>query len=239
MDVDPGRADSEPSPDSETHILCRICRRWYRAITYTHLRYVHGILEPQEYKDEFAVAKITAPEVRERLAEMKTLIRKSDLEYLKRHWGKKPLKVLTRRLGRDASTLRAQARRLGLPLKVESWNAEKVKRLIRRARREGRPLHSGGVRKDNPGLYKAGKYYFGSWEAAVTAAGLNYASVTRRAPFESWSRKRIVTEIRDLLRSGVTVDYRLLERRHSKLYAAARNHFGNWSAALHAAGRSS
>lgn len=113
MDVDHHRADSPPSPDSGTHILCRICRRWYRAITYSHLRYVHGILEPQEYKAEFAVAKITAPEVRGRLAEMKTLIRKSDLDFLKRNWGKKPLKGLTRRSGCDASTLRAQARRLG------------------------------------------------------------------------------------------------------------------------------
>lgn len=234
-----GPGETKLSSILETHVVCRLCHRSYQAVTYTHLRAKHGILDPQAYKDEFSLSKITAAEVRGRIAEQKTTIRKSDLEYLKTHWGRVPLKEIVRQVDHDPATVRAQARRLGLPLLVETWNPEKVKGMIRAARRAGRPLHSGGVRNDNPGLYKAGKYYFGSWEAAVNAAGIKYASIARRTEFESWSKKRIVREIRILQRSGVVLEYSLLERRYSKLYAAARNYFGNWNAALRAARRSS
>ncbi len=220
---------------TETHVQCQICRRWFQAVTYTHLRYKHGILEPQGYKDEFSVAKLTSAEVGSRIAESKVRVDRKDLEKVHAKWGKVRLSQLVRELGHEASTIRKHALSLGLPLLVGTWDQAKLIRSIRDARRRGEPLHSGAIRLSNYKMYKAASYHFGSWEKAIAAAGLSYARIARREPFETWSKPIILEKIRSLKAEGADLSYRALERRHSKLYAAARNHFGNWKAAMKAA----
>jgi hypothetical protein len=222
--------------DSESHILCRLCHRWFRAITYTHLRYRHGIEDPRTYKEEFSVEKITAHEVRQRIAEQKFLVDRHATDFIRKHWGKVPLKEITRYLGVNASTVRAHALRLGLGLLVEKWSEPRVIQLLKDARRAGLPLNSGEARHGLPGLYKAALRLFGSWRAGLARAGIPYEQVSRRGPFERWTRERILEEIREIIHEGKESDYLFLQSRHSKLYAAARNHFGNWAKALEAAG---
>jgi len=225
------------SGDAETHVQCRICHRWYQAITYTHLRYKHGV-EPDAYKEEFALSKITSQEVRRRIAEQKFLVDRHATDYIRKHWGKVPLRDITRYLGINSSTARAHALRLGLGLLVEKWSDAKVLRMLREARKLGRPLSSGEARHGMGRLYKAAIKHFGSWKHALTQAGIAYEEVSRRGPFETWTRERILDEIQMLRRRGKDRDYLFLRTHHSKLYAAARNHFGNWARALGAAGPS-
>lgn len=239
----PWKARSEnpagESSETETHVLCQLCHRWFRAVTYTHLRYRHGLHEPKTYKDEFSLSKITSAEVRARIADQKTIIQKEGLEFVRKSWEKVPFKDIASRLRLHPTTVRAQARKLGLPLLVEKWTADKVTKLIRRVHQARGELHSGAIRESEPSLYKAARSYFGSWKEAVTAAGIPYSAVARREPFESWSKERILQEIRALRVRWGTVSYCLVERQYSKLYAAARNHFGNWQSALRAALRKS
>lgn len=232
----PRRPGPVRGAEGQTHVRCRLCGRQFEAVTYSHLLYVHRIGKPQAYKDRFGLSKITSTRVRRMIAAEKTLVRDSDLRYLREHWGRVSLREMGERTGRDPATLRAQARRLGLPYLVERWDRAKVERMIRGMRRGRRPLTSGRVRTDDPGLYKAARYYFKSWRNAVTAAGIIYSTVALGGPFQSWSKRRIVNEIRTLMAgSGQLPAYRVLELRHSKLYAAARNYFGNWRRAVNAA----
>ena len=190
-----------------------------------------------DYKNAFRLSKITSLEVRRKVAIAKTRTTRADLEYLRKVWGKVPLRRICAKVDLDAATVRAQARKLGLPLLVERWHARKVRAGIRRALSQGRALNSGAARVHSHKLYKAARAHFGSWGAAVEQAGVAYSSVRRIGPFEVWSKEKIRREIVALLAGGRSIPYRTLERRHSKLYAAARNYFGNWKSALRAAER--
>jgi hypothetical protein len=221
---------------AQTHVRCRICHRWYQAITYTHLRYRHGILDPKTYKEQFSLSKITSADVRRRIAERKILVDRHATDYIRKNWGRLSLKEITGYLGINPSTVRTHAMRLGLTLLVEKWTDAKVIRLLREARKLGRPLSSGEVRHQMGSLYKAAIKRFGSWKLALVRAGIAYEKVARRGPFETWTRDRIFSEIRSLALEGKERDYAHLPSYHSKLYAAARNHFDNWTSAVRAAG---
>jgi hypothetical protein len=221
---------------SQTHVRCRICNHWYQAITYTHLRYRHGIEDPNSYKEKYSLSKITSADVRRRISDRKFLVDRHSIEYIRKNWGKLPLKDMTHYLGINTSTVRAHAKRLGLGLLVEKWTNAKVIRLLREARNRGLPLNSGQARHKMRSLYKAAIKRFNSWKLALARAGILYEQVARRGPFETWTHDRIFSEIAVLLREGKVRDYVHLKTYHSKLYAAARNHFGNWANAVRAAG---
>lgn len=230
------RSVRQDERDDSTHVLCRICRRWYRAVTYTHLRYKHGIEDPRSYKKEFSLSTITAGQVRQKIAERKVAVDHFALDYIRKNWGKIPLSKITAYLGIAPTTIRSHARRLGLAPYVESWSRPKIIASLRRARRQGHALHSGSARHKLGPLYKAAVKYFGSWRKALEEAGIPYEKVARRASFEKWSPDRILQELRSLANAGKEKDYAYIELHHSKLYAAARNHFKNWREALRAAG---
>jgi hypothetical protein len=225
---------SEPD-DSDSQVQCLICGQWFHAITFTHLKFRHGINRPREYKEEFGLSNITSPEVRRRIAQQKVLVDRHAVGYIRRHWGKKSLYEMVRYLGINASTIRAHARRMGLGLLVERWDLGKILRGLRKAHRLGTPLNSGHARKHLGQLYKAAIQYCGSWKRALAEAGISYEKVARRSALESWSRERIIAEIRELRLQGKDLDYAFLQARWAKLYAAARNHFGSWRAARQAA----
>lgn len=230
------RAADESRRGPETHVRCRLCLGWYEAITYTHLKARHGILRPAEYKQQFGVLKITSVEVRRKVAESKKRILRSERAYILGQWGQHSLRTISKRLGVNPSTVRTHAYRLGLPPLRQAWDKKKVVRALRRARREGKPLHSGGARRAIPLVYRAARSHFGSWDRAVESAGFSYRSIMKSKPFEQWSRLRIVEEIRRLAVRPERLSYRHLNRHCSKLYAAARNYFGSWRSALSAAG---
>jgi len=233
------RGDEAGTPagelETKTHVRCRLCRRWFEAITYTHLRYKHGIEEPRSYKEEFALSKITALEVRRKIARQKILVDRIDLGYIRKNWGKRSIREITSYLGISASTVRKHALRMGLGRLVEAWDPTKIIQSLRRAFRQGLELHSGGARDTMRPLYKAALKRFGSWRNALVAAGISPEKVARRGPFESWSPDRIIREILLLAKEGKERDYNHLQKNHSKLYAAARCKFGSWRQALRAA----
>lgn len=233
---DPSARGAASRPESGALVRCRICHRRFQAITFTHLRYKHGIEDPELYKRKFAVDLLTSREVRRRISERKILVDRHASNYIRAHWGKVPLKEITRYLGIHPSTVRSHAARLGLGLLIERWTESKVLRLLRESQRLGVPLNSGEARRRLPPLYKATLRIFGTWKAGLTQAGIPYEEISLRGPFEKWNRGRILEEIRSLIREGRERDYRHLRFHHSKLYSAARNHFGNWNAACEAAG---
>jgi len=111
------------------------------------------------------------------------------------------------------------------------WTRKRVVKEIRRASRQRRPLSYKRAVQADPHLVSAGTRLFGSWRAAVEAAGISYDSV--RIP-RFWDSDRIIGWIKDRHRLGAPVNAKAAHRQG--VYAAACRRFESWDAALVAAG---
>jgi hypothetical protein len=160
------------------------------------------------------------------------LVDRTALAYIRKRWGKSPIREIMAYLGITATTIRAHARRMGLRELVTHWNPALIIREIREAKRRGLSLHSASARHALGPLYRAGIRYFGSWRKALSGAGISDLEVSLRGPFKSWSKDRILEDIERLIQEGAPLDYKSLQRDHTKLHSAARNHFGSWNEAL-------
>ena len=105
------------------------------------------------------------------------------------------------------------------------WSQELVIREILAWHESGRPLTA--VHRDSKPLSSAANNWFGSWRAALLAAGL---TTTRR----TWSKQAVIDEIFDRYRNGRSL--RSNESSNINLVAAAQRYFGSWRKAKAAAG---
>jgi Homing endonuclease associated repeat len=111
------------------------------------------------------------------------------------------------------------------------WTREKLLVEIRRLHDAGRRL---GKEEVPTRLYEAARRLFGSWEAAVEAAGLDYeeASGVRR-----WTPEKVVARIRQLAEQGVPLYATYVQEHYPYLLRAATKAFPtSWTKALVAAG---
>ena len=74
---------------------------------------------------------------------------------------------------------------------------------------------------------------FDTWYDAVTAAGIDHEKIAR---YRHWTPQRVVDEIRELAEKGAPLSSKLVQQNHPPLYNAAKRRFGQWDAALSAAG---
>jgi hypothetical protein len=115
------------------------------------------------------------------------------------------------------------------PDSIEHWDEQRIVDDILARHRQDEPL---SYKQVPTKLADAAVYYFGTWKAAIEAAGVDYAHVRRTNP--PWSRERIIAALRAgaaTKRRGVTVDGAV----QPALSLAARRAFGSVRAALHAA----
>lgn len=117
------------------------------------------------------------------------------------------------------------ASQLPVPKPVRTWTKQGVVGAIRGQHQQG--LGTKAIWKRDTGLYSAAKKHFGTWRAAVTAAGFEPAQQT-------WSRDRIVQEIQAWHQAGVRVSS--ISSQSPRLTTAAIRIFGGWRNALAAAG---
>ena len=75
--------------------------------------------------------------------------------------------------------------------------------------------------------------YFGSWKAALEAAGLESEEIYR---YRSWEETDILEEIRRLKSEGADLSSKAMDESSNRLIATARRRFGNWGRALERAG---
>jgi hypothetical protein len=121
--------------------------------------------------------------------------------------------------------------------RIPRWTPEKIIEAIKEAHRRGDDLSWTNVTKDR--RYSALAYAairdnrFGSWDAALEAAGLAASQVRR---YEAWSEERILRLIKERARQGKPLNSKAMQDDDSKLFNAALNYFGGWDKALEAAG---
>lgn len=77
--------------------------------------------------------------------------------------------------------------------------------------------------------------YFGSWTAAVEAAGLGHTRTRRQ---RKWTRERVIARIQELHREGADLSHSCAKREHQYLVVVASDErmFGSWREAVEAAG---
>jgi hypothetical protein len=77
--------------------------------------------------------------------------------------------------------------------RYEQWSPERISREIRERHAQSRPLSSKAAQAENPALFCAARRRFGSWDAALEAAGLDAAQVRLRKPRGSHAGARSST----------------------------------------------
>jgi hypothetical protein len=112
----------------------------------------------------------------------------------------------------------------------ESWTPERVLQEIKGL---GKGIRLKEARRTHPKLADAGHRHFGTWRAAVQAAGFQYPE--GRSP-RRWTLEAINKVIRERLEQRLSLRSSDLKREFSGLLRAARLRFGTWKAARAAAG---
>ena len=101
---------------------------------------------------------------------------------------------------------------------------------IRRRHERGDSLRQRAVERAEPGIVTGAQKHFGTWRAAMKAAGLE--SLVGRP---TWTKAQIVAGLRARHARGAALNMSIVEREEPSLAIAAVNHFGNMRKALLAA----
>lgn len=121
--------------------------------------------------------------------------------------------------------------------KDRPWNKKKIIRLIQELYQKGEDLSWRYISQESSYTALAAaavkKKYFGSWENAIKAAGLNYNEIRR---YEKWTEKKIIAQIRRLHRQKEDLSSKYMQRTHSRLFYSALRRFGSWEQAIAQAG---
>lgn len=120
------------------------------------------------------------------------------------------------------------------------WTNESIIAEIQRLYREGENLSARNMQMRHSALFSSARSpsHFGSWRAAVEAAGLDYDQIRSQRRLGAWTKEGILEAIRRRYAEGKSLAPAAVRREDSRLFAAARSkrHFGSWSKALEAAG---
>ena len=114
------------------------------------------------------------------------------------------------------------------------WTRAAVLAEIRKLRRRGLPLNDRAVKRQCPGLVQQGRQRFGSWDAALRAAGLDPKRIRLK---RRWTRADVLAAIRARKKARKSLRSRDAVADDPRLVKAARRRFpGGWAGALAAAG---
>jgi len=121
--------------------------------------------------------------------------------------------------------------------RIPKWSRQRIIAAIKEAAARGDDLSWTSVtksKKHSALAYAAiRENQFGSWDAALAAAGLRPSEVRR---YESWNEDKIVQRVKERVRQGRPLNSKAMQEQESKLFNAALNYFGGWDEALRRAG---
>ena len=123
-----------------------------------------------------------------------------------------------------------------LPDPREVWTREIVLKTIQEYERKGKPLNSYFLNQNGlGGLTGAGKRIFGSWKAAIEAAGLVYEKI-QAVRHNYWTELTVVREIQTYAAMGKKLSLKSTQKERADLIGGAIKCFGSWDRAVTAAG---
>jgi enamine deaminase RidA (YjgF/YER057c/UK114 family) len=120
--------------------------------------------------------------------------------------------------------------------RYKSWTNDRIVERIRELYAQGADLSWRHVSLTlDPSVAAAAtkKSHFGSWRAALEAAGLDYDAIRR---YHDWSEDEVLRRVRDLYAQGQPLNAKRMEKEQITLITAARRRFPSWDRTLAAAG---
>lgn len=239
-------------------VQCLLCGKFYGALV-SHVTRVHHVTIP-EYKRRFDVCKVMSEVTRYRLGRL--AVRRG---WGRRAWTEAQVVCEILQLNERGESLSSgsvedrhpklfkQGRfRFGCWEKAlraagvdperhpnerrSPFTSEGVLEVIRNRNRSRQDLNVGVMEEEDSGCHQAAIRLFGSWDLALTAAGLDPATIRRMRPFQHWTKESILGEIRRLRQSEQELAASVVRPMNPSLYLAAFTHFGGWKQALAEAG---
>lgn len=231
-----GRGDAEVLP-------CRLCKRSYRRITASHLYWKHD-LETDDYRERFPNAPFFAEENKRELSQ--SIIRA--WERIGRHWTKERIRRTIRALqsqGRPLHAMDVKKRHADLytaayrlynswdqaladagmdPETIRRrkvWKDEELLLAMREASVSGALRVGAFFRRKHSGMVQTAVQRWGSWRAALAAAGLQ---PLRPAPIR-WNRQEVVRHIQGRVERGESLQASLVHSHAPALRQAAKRLF--------------
>src|SRR5437764_6804937 len=119
-----------------------------------------------------------------------------------------------------------------------TWDKERIAAALKQLYKKGTDLSYNRLAKKQQALVSSAAYHVGSYRAAVEAAGIDYAAVTRRP---RWTKQAIIGLIKQARRNGEDLHWSAVTKRRDELGLAAfaslqPRLFGRWDRALQGAG---
>jgi len=116
---------------------------------------------------------------------------------------------------------------------MRRWSKEIVIEEIRRRHSAGLSLGYNDTVADDEALTGAARRWFGSWYAAVEAAGVDPEIYKRKYEQKMrWDRPTVLAEIKAYAEKGGDLSAGSVRKHYSRLYSAATIYFGSWKNAL-------
>jgi len=116
--------------------------------------------------------------------------------------------------------------------RIQREKADALKGILRREH-TGLPLNHTAVLRDDRRLHADILRLFGTWDAAMRAAGIDPARVRRH---RRRSRRAVINRICELDVAGQPLNVRAIQISEATLASAAERHFSSWCEALETAG---
>jgi hypothetical protein len=117
--------------------------------------------------------------------------------------------------------------------RYRKWDRNTIAFEIRERQKDGDELSSGSMQKNDPGLHAAAVRYFGRYDEALKAAGVEPQRVRLR---QSWTRSDVLRAIRRRSKNGRNLSDTSVRRADPALYGAAVRLFGTFVEARRSAG---
>jgi hypothetical protein len=117
--------------------------------------------------------------------------------------------------------------------RYRKWNKNTVVAELKARARDGEPLNSGAIQRDDPGLHAAAVRHFSGYDHALRAAKLDPEKVRQR---KVWQRPDVIRGLKQAKKSGTHLSDSVIRREQPALYGAAVRLFGSFTAARTAAG---
>jgi hypothetical protein len=138
----------------------------------------------------------------------------------------------SRLFGGWEGALRAAGLDPGRISRYRRWDRPAIIAELKRRFRARKPMNSGAIQVQSPGVHAAAIRHFGSYDQAIKAAGVDPSKVRQR---RSWTRNDVIAELRAFKGRRGEVSDALLRRHAPALYGAALRQFGSLAAARKAA----
>lgn len=116
----------------------------------------------------------------------------------------------------------------------ERWTREKIVERLRQARGAGQDLSCSKMMEQQPKLFKAARFHFGTYPSALEAAGIPPESVSRKVKI--WTRDHITQTLRDLYRQGDDLRFSRMWKNCPGFTQAVLLRFGSYRKAVLSAG---